>query len=77
VVGETTVTLAVSGDRAAEAQRLGAELRKKQQEIQFIEGKLQNPDFTGRAPEAVVRREKDRLKEAKEAALRLQRLLGD
>ena len=76
VVGETTVTLGVSGDRADEAQRLSAELRKKEREIEFMEAKLKNPDFTSRAPEAVVERERARLAEAKEAALRLQRLLS-
>ncbi|HSO94116.1 MAG TPA: valine--tRNA ligase, partial [Candidatus Dormibacteraeota bacterium] len=76
VIGETTVTLAISTDCEAERQRLDAELRKKQQEIQLIEVKLSNPNFTGRAPEAVVRRERARLLEAKEAADRLATLLS-
>jgi valyl-tRNA synthetase len=70
------VTLAISTDRGAERQRLDAELRKKQHEIELIEVKLNNPDFTGRAPEAVVQRERARLLEAKEAASRLRTLLS-
>jgi valyl-tRNA synthetase len=77
VVGETTVTLGIRSDSGVERQRLGAELRKKEQEIEFMETKLKNPDFTGRAPQAVVEREQARLLEAKEAALRLQALLGE
>jgi valyl-tRNA synthetase len=76
VIGETTVTLALSADSGAERQRLDAELRKKQHEIELIEVKLNNPDFTGRAPQAVVQRERARLSEAKEAASRLQTLLS-
>jgi valyl-tRNA synthetase len=77
VVGETTVTLAISSDREAERQRLSAELRKKEHEIELMEVKLKNPHFTGRAPESVVQRERARLLEAKEAAIRLQTLLSD
>jgi len=77
VVGETTVTLAISSDREAEKQRLRAELGKKEQEIELIELKLKNPDFIARAPQTVVQRERARLSEAKEAALRLSRLLSE
>jgi len=76
VVGDTTVTLGLPADQGLEAKRLGAELRKKREEIELIEGKLQNPDFTGRAPSAIVDRERVRLAQAQEAAERLQRLLG-
>ena len=76
VIGETTVTLAISTDKEAERQRLDVELRKKQREIQSIEAKLGNPDFTARAPEAVVQRERARLLEARQAAIRLESLLG-
>ena len=75
VVGETTVTLALPANDGAEVERLAAELRKKQAEIDLLETKLNNSDFTGRAPEAVVARERARLGQAKEAAQQLQRLL--
>ena len=76
VVGETTVTLGLPKNDGAERHRLRAELDKKRAEIALIEGKLRNADFTGKAPEAVVERERARLAEAQEAVGRLQRLLG-
>lgn len=76
VVGETTVTLGLPADGGAEAKRLGAELRKKREEIELIRGKLENPDFTAKAPAAVVQRERARLAQAQETAERLAQLLG-
>jgi valyl-tRNA synthetase len=76
VVGETTVTLGSQEDPAAETNRLRAELGKKRAEIELIKKKLENPDFTGKAPASVVERERARLTQAQEAADRLQRLLG-
>ena len=60
----------------AELQRLRGELQKKQQEIEFLEAKLRNSDFTGKAPHAVVERERARLLQAQQAAERLRGLLG-
>jgi valyl-tRNA synthetase len=75
VVGQTTVILGLPSDGGAETQRLSAELRKKQEEIELIQRKLNNPDFTGKAPAGVVERERRRLGEAEQAAERLQTLL--
>ncbi|MDQ6884071.1 MAG: valine--tRNA ligase [Candidatus Dormibacteraeota bacterium] len=77
VVGETTVTLGSQEDPAAETKRLRAELGKKRAEIELIRKKLENPDFTEKAPAAIVERERARLAQAKEAAQRLRKLLGE
>ena len=77
IVGQTTVRLGLPADGGAESQRLHAELQKKRREIQVLEVKLNNPDFTGKAPKAVVERERIRLDEAQQAAERLSGLLGE
>ena len=77
VVGPTTVRLGLPADGGSEAQRLRGELLKKQNEIVFLEGKLNNPDFTGKAPHTVVERERARLLQAQQAAERLRGLLGE
>jgi valyl-tRNA synthetase len=71
------VRIALPADGASDAKRLRAELQKKQQEIEFLEGKLSNPDFTGKAPPAVVAKERARLLQAQQAAERLRGLLGE
>jgi valyl-tRNA synthetase len=77
VVGPTTVRLGLPADGGSEAQRLRGELLKKQNEIVFLEDKLNNPDFTGKAPHTVVERERARLLQAQQAAERLRGLLGE
>lgn len=76
VVGQTTVRLGVPADSADDTQRLKGELQKKVREIEFILGKLENTEFTQKAPAAVVERERARLDEARQAADRLRALLG-
>ena len=77
VVGDTTVRLGLPGDGGAETERLTAELQKKLREITSIEAKLNNPDFTEKAPKAVVERERARLAQARQAAAGLRALLGE
>jgi valyl-tRNA synthetase len=77
VVGPTTVRLGLPADGAADTQRLRGELEKKAQEIAFIQGKLNNPEFISRAPAAVVQRERARLVQARQAADGLRALLGE
>ena len=76
VVGQTTVRVGLQTDGAADTDRLRAELARKEQEVRFLEEKLNNAAFTDRAPKAVVDRERARLHDAREAVKRLQRLLG-
>ncbi|HEV2012707.1 MAG TPA: valine--tRNA ligase [Candidatus Dormibacteraeota bacterium] len=77
VVGQTTVRLGLPADGGSDAERLRGELQKKRQEIELIEAKLNNPDFTAKAPHTVVERERARLLQAQQAAERLLGLLGD
>ncbi len=77
VVGQTTVKLGLPADGAAETERHKGELDKKWREIESIEAKLNNPDFTAKAPAAVVERERARLAQARQAAARLRALLGE
>ncbi len=77
VVGPTTVRLGLAADGGAEVERLRGELQKRQREIDAIEAKLNNAQFTAKAPPAVVDRERARLAHAQEAAQRLRALLGE
>src|SRR6202521_1489670 len=77
VVGQTTVRLGLPGDGPAERQRLKDELQKIVREIDVIQAKLNNPDFTEKAPKAVVERERARLAQARKAAAGLRALLGE
>jgi len=77
VVGQTTVRLGILANGTADTPRLRGELQKKRQEIEVIEGKLENADFTQKAPAAVVERERARLAQARQAADRLRALLGE
>ena len=76
VVGPTTVRLGLPQGDGEERRRLQAELKKKVAEIESIEKKLSDPEFTGKAPREVVERERARLHQAQEAAKRLRELLG-
>jgi len=71
------VRLGVPADGADDTQRLKGELQKKVREIEFILGKLENTEFTQKAPAAVVERERARLAQARQAADRLRALLGE
>ncbi|TMD42328.1 MAG: valine--tRNA ligase [Chloroflexi bacterium] len=77
VVGQTTVRVGLQTDGGADTDRLRAELARKEQEVRFLEEKLNNAEFTDRAPKAVVDRERARLHDAREAVKRLRRLLGE
>src|SRR5437899_572279 len=76
VVEVTYVTIGLVADGGAERARLDAELRSREQEIAALERKLANAAFTGKAPGQVVQKERERLTQAQQAAVRLRELLG-
>ena len=63
VVGQLELLVPLAGliDIDAERERLGRETTKLEQEITRLEARLANPGFTGKAPPAVVERERARL----------------
>jgi valyl-tRNA synthetase len=65
VVGAVTVHLPLAGmvDLDAELARLSRELAQSEERIARSEALLANPGFTGRAPQEVVQRERDKLAE--------------
>ncbi len=58
---EVYVDLAGIVDLAAERQRLGKEIRKAGETVDFLTAKLARPEFVARAPEEIVERERARL----------------
>jgi len=69
LVGEMKVLIPMAGliDKDVEMARLSKEIEKKQQEVGRIEGKLSNPNFVERAPEAVVEKERAKIAEIQTA----------
>jgi valyl-tRNA synthetase len=68
---EVFVDLAGVVDLAAERQRLAKEIKKAEDEIAFLEGKLGRPEFVARAPAEVVERERGRLAEQRRLRAKL------
>jgi len=62
VFDDTTAALPLKGviDLEAEAKRLAKEIQKARSEIAKIDGKLANPKFVEKAPEAVVEENRER-----------------
>jgi valyl-tRNA synthetase len=69
LVGDMKVLIPMAGliDKDVEIARLSKEIEKKQQEVGRIEGKLSNPNFVERAPEAVVEKERAKIAEIQSA----------
>jgi valyl-tRNA synthetase len=64
-------------DLAAERARLTRELEKRRADLAGVERKLEKADFLARAPAAVVKKERERARAAREEVERLERnLLG-
>ena len=74
LMGEMKLLIPMAGliDKDAELKRLDKETEKLIKPIKALEGKLSNPGFTDKAPEAVVQKEKDRLAEMKSALANLE-----
>jgi len=77
LVGNMEVHVPMAGliDKDAEIARLTKEIEKLNKEVLRIEGKLNNPNFTGKAPEAVVAKEKEKMDAAASAKTALEEKL--
>lgn len=73
---EVLVPMADLIDKEQEIARLKKELEKLAQEKNRLQGKLSNPNFVDRAPEAVVQKERDKLSSAESAVTKLQSQLN-
>ncbi len=73
VAGEVEVFIPVDGlvDLSQERRRLEKQLGELERELEFLKGKLSNPSFLDRAPEEVVKKERDRLSELEARAGKL------
>jgi valyl-tRNA synthetase len=69
--GDVFVRLEGVVDFESERARLRKEVERARKEIAFLEGKLGRPEFVERAPAEVVERERARLAEQQETALKL------
>jgi len=74
VVGELSVLIPMAGliDKDAEVSRLSKAIEKLSKDADKTRGKLSNEKFVGKAPEAVINKEKAKLAEAESALEKLQ-----
>ncbi|NNE63454.1 MAG: valine--tRNA ligase, partial [Gammaproteobacteria bacterium] len=74
LVGDMRLLIPLAGliDKDAELQRLQKKMQKHEQDIQRLEGKLNNEKFVANAPFDVVNREKEKLVDAQSALASLQ-----
>jgi len=63
-------------DAEEERNRLEKDINKLQKEYDFIEKKLSNSDFVNKAPEEIVKKNKEKHKDLKEKISKLQQLLS-
>ena len=73
VVGDLSVLIPMAGliDKGAEIARLTKSIEKLNKEADKTRGKLSNEKFVGKAPEAVINKEKAKLLEAESALTKL------
>ncbi len=69
LVGDMRILIPLAGliDKDAELTRLDKEIGRLEKDVVRTEGKLSNPKFVDKAPEAVVRKERDKLEDARKA----------
>jgi valyl-tRNA synthetase len=65
VAGDVRIVVPLKGlvNVEEEEKRLLKEIAKADKDIDFLAGKLENPDFVGRAPAPVVAKEREKLEE--------------
>ncbi len=78
VVEPLVVRLPLAGvvDVSAERTRLGKELEECRSNLGRVSGLLDNPNFSGKAPDEVVERERERLRSLQDRERRLQEVLS-
>jgi valyl-tRNA synthetase len=74
LVGKMKLLIPLAGliDKDAELERLNKEIGKIEADVKRTKGKLSNPNFVDKAPEAVVQKEKEKLAKAQDALTQLQ-----
>ena len=74
VVGDLSVLIPMAGliDKAAELARLDKAIEKLEKEAGKVRGKLANENFVGKAPAAVIEKEKAKLAEAESVLTKMQ-----
>lgn len=77
LVGDMEIHVPMAGliDKDAEINRLNKEIEKLSRELTRVKDKLNNPNFTDKAPEAVVAKEKQKLEAAASAKSALEEKL--
>ncbi|MBM1145906.1 valine--tRNA ligase [Alcanivorax sp. ZXX171] len=77
LVGDMEILVPMAGliDKNAEIERLGKEIDKLRKEVGRGEGKLRNPNFVDKAPEAVVNKEREKLDDHRSQLARLEEQL--
>lgn len=67
VIGDTELLIPMSGliDKEAELARLEKEISKLNKDISFVEGKLNNKQFTDKAPQDIILKEQEKLTQAR------------
>jgi len=73
VVGDLSVLIPMAGliDKEAELARLSKAIDKLEKDADRTRGKLSNEKFVGKAPEAVINKEKAKLADAESALAKL------
>ena len=79
VVSDAEIFLPLAGliDVNKEVERISKELDKMKAELASVESKLSNEAFVGKAPEAIVNREKDKVKDLNDSITKLTKRLEE
>lgn len=77
IVGELEILIPMAGliNKAEESARLNREIIKLKKDAERTEAKLQNPHFVDKAPEDVVKKEREKLLEFKNILMKLKQQL--